>query len=289
MNYEQLPPNLIIPQLEERLLELKETLKKLNDINSKRNSDNCTLRIAQKKGHPDYYYVNRSTSSQGVYIPKKKRAFAQQLAQNEYNSKVMDLLQKEIKATERFLKQTTAKQTKNSAVSKIQALYTKMCSARQRLITPLTLTPDQYAARWKNVSWQGLPFAPDAAVYTTNQGERVRSKSEVLIANALAQHNIPYRYEYSLTLRRGLPQNTTNTATLHPDFLCLNLRTRQEIIWEHFGLMDSPEYVHNAVSKLNLYALNKIILGQKLIITMETNTEPLTPSIIEKMIEIFLK
>ena len=168
-----------------------------------------------------------------------------------------------------------------------------MCPARQNLITPLTLTDEQYTAQWKSASWQGLPFSPDTPGYTTNKGERVRSKSEVLIANALAHQKIPYRYEYPLTLHQNhtyrTSQNTTTTTTLYPDFFCLNLRTRQEIIWEHFGLMDSPEYLHNTVSKLKLYAQNKILPGKKLIITMETNTEPLIPDVINQMIEQFLK
>ena len=293
MNYDQLQPNLIISQMEERLLELKEALKKLNDTNSRQTSNNYSLRIAQKNGHPDYYYINKDTPPQGIYIPKKKQAFVKQLAQKDYNSKVINLLQKEITATERYLKETADRQTKASTISKIQFLYNKMCPARQNLITPLTLTEKQYATQWKNVTWQGLPFSQDAPVYTTTQGERVRSKSEVLIANALAQHGIPYRYEYPLTLHRdhspSPSENTPTTTTIHPDFLCLNLRTRQEFFWEHFGLMDSPEYVQNAVSKLNLYAHNKIIQGKNLIITMENPSEPLTPSIIDQTIEQFLK
>ena len=108
----------------------------------------------------------------------------------------------------------------------------------------------------------------------------------MLIANALAQNNIPYRYEYPLTLKKPQQKGTT---TFYPDFLCLNLRTRQEFIWEHFGLMDSPEYAQNAASKLNLYAQNQFLPVRNLIITMETATEPLTPSIIEEMIKNFLK
>ena len=173
MNYDQLQPNLIISQLEERLLELKEALKKLNDTNSRQTSNNYSLRIAQKNGYPDYYYINKDTPPQGIYIPKKKHAFAKQLAQKDYNSKVITLLQKEITATERYLKETADRQTKARTISKIQALYYKMCTARQ------------------------------------------------------------------------------------------------EFFWEHFGLMDSAEYVKNTVSKLNLYIQNKIIPGKNLIITME--------------------
>lgn len=281
MKQEQLKPNLSIPQLQERLKDLIVILKRLKTNPSPQVAGR--LRISQKGKYTEYYHIKDDSNANGKYIPKKQRATAIQLAQKDYDSKITPLLEEEIETLKTYL---------NSALN-IQAFYSQMCPARQSLITPLTLTDEQYATQWKNVTWQGLPFAPDASVYTTNQGERVRSKSEVLIANALAHQKIPYRYEYPLTLHRNhtyrTSQNTTTTTTLYPDFFCLNLRTRQEIIWEHFGLMDSPEYLHNTVSKLKLYAQNKILPGKKLIITMETNTEPLIPDVINQMIEQFLK
>ncbi len=279
MKQEQLKPNLSIPQLQERLKELIVILKRLKTNPSPQVAGR--LRISQKGKYTEYYHIKDDSNANGKYIPKKQQATANQLAQKDYNSKIITLLEEEIEALRTYL---------NTAPN-IQAFYSQMCPARQNLITPLTLTDEQYTAQWKSASWQGLPFSPDTPGYTTNQGERVRSKSEVLIANALAHQKIPYRYEYPLTLHRNHTHDTSQnaTTTLHPDFLCLNLRTRQEIIWEHFGLMDSPEYLHNTVSKLKLYAQNKILPGKKLIITMETNTEPLIPDVINQMIEQFLK
>ena len=70
MKYELLKPDLLIPQLEERLDELKEALKKVSDSNSKQTLKDYSLRIAQKHGHTDYYYVNKDTPPAGIYIPK---------------------------------------------------------------------------------------------------------------------------------------------------------------------------------------------------------------------------
>lgn len=286
MKYELLKPDLLILQLEERLEELKEVLKKVSDSNSKQSLKDYSLRIAQKHGHPDYYYVNKDSPPAGIYIPRNKKVFVQQLAQSDYDKDIIILLKKEIKAIERFIKQTGEIKSKAGQVSKIQALYSKMCRTRQELVAPITLTDQQYKEKWLDVKWEGLPFQPDAPVYTSMTGVRVRSKSEVLIADALSRAGTPYRYEYPLSLRR---QQSHDTIILHPDFLCLNLRTRQEFYWEHFGLMDSPDYVQNAVSKLNLYTQNKIHPGKNLIITMETQNEPLTPNIIEQAIVSFLK
>ena len=299
MKYEQLKPNLLIPQLEERLLELKETLKKVNNDNSKIPQDNFNLRIAQRKGHPQYYCVNKSTYPTGKYIPHKQKAFAQRLAQKDYYQQLVQLLKHEIQATEQFLLQITAtncKQNLRKSQTAIEALYTKMCPARQKLITPVTLTSEQYAIQWLNVTWQGLPFLPDAPVHTTIKQERVRSKSEVLIADALTRHGIPYRYEYPLIIKKNnksgirpsTGSGTTNSITLHPDFLCLNVRTRQEFYWEHFGLMDLSDYAKNAAGKLRLYTENGIFPGHNIIITMETQSEPLSTQTIELTIKEYL-
>ena len=274
MKQEQLTPNNSIECLQQRLKELITIYKKLKTTTPIQVPGR--LRISQKGTYTEYYHIKEEGDTHGKYLPKKQESIPHQLAQKDYDEKIIKLVEEEITTLQTYLNTT----------QKIPDFYHQMCPARQKLITPLTLSDDQYAAQWKNVTWQGLPFSPDAPVYTTNQGERVRSKSEVLIANALAQYGIPYRYEYPLTLQR---QHSRSTTTLHPDFLCLNLRTRQEFIWEHFGIMDSPEYVANAVSKLNLYTQNKITPGKKLIITMETATEPLTPSVIEQMIKDLLQ
>ena len=274
MKPEQLKPNLSIGQLQERLMELKTILKNLKAAPASKIQGR--LRISQKGKYTEYYPVTTTDKPRGKYITKKQGAIACQLAQKDYDSKIITLVETEIAALKAYL----------ITASTISNFTLEMCHARQKLITPLTLTDEQYAAQWKTTPYKGLPFAPDATAFTTLRKERVRSKSEVLIANALTQNNIPYRYEYPLTLKKPLQKGTT---TFYPDFLCLNLRTRQEYIWEHFGLIDSPEYAQNAASKLNLYAQNQFLPGRNLIITMETTTEPLTPTIIEEMIKNFLK
>ena len=76
--------------------------------------------------------------------------------------------------------------------------------------------------------------------------------------------------------------------TFHPDFMCLNVRTRKEFYWEHFGLMDNFEYAQNTAGKLRLFAENNIFPGQNLIITMETQAEPLVTQFVERLIKTFL-
>ena len=297
---EELPPNIIAPQIEKRLAELQKLFTK--KMKSYEKTPQGRIRISQNGGHPEYYLVTERGSLRGKYLPHSQENLARQLAQKDYVARLIKLLQNEITALQIYLKQTDQGRA-------IPELYNSLCPARRALITPVTLTDDQYATSWQKDSWTGRPFSPDAPLLYTARGERVRSKSEVIIADTLFRHKIPYRYEFPLTLRRsseapfhsdfdklnhcisGSGNHTTaigDTVTLHPDFLCLNTRTRAEFFWEHFGLMDDPTYSKNTTGKLRLYTENGILPGRNLIITMETKTEPPTAQVLEKLIAEYL-
>ena len=280
---EELSPNQLAPQIEKRLAELQNLL--FTKKKSYEKAPQGRIRISQNGGHPEYYLVTERGSLRGKYLPHSQKTLARQLAQKDYDARLIKLLQKEISALQNYMKQTSNGRA-------IPELYDSLCPARRSLITPAILTNEQYAARWQDVSWTGRPFASDAPYICTARGERVRSKSEVIIADTLFRYNIPYRYEFPITLKRSnsadIRRDFGRSNTLYPDFLCLNTRTRTEFYWEHFGLMDSTEYSNNAAGKLRLYTENGILAGRNLIITMETQTEPPSIKALEKLIEEFL-
>ena len=280
---EELSPNQLAPQIEKRLAELQNLL--FTKKKSYEKAPQGRIRISQNGGHPEYYLVTERGSLRGKYLPHSQKTLARQLAQKDYDARLIKLLQKEISALQNYMKQTSNGRA-------IPELYDSLCPARRSLITPAILTNEQYAARWQDISWTGRPFASDAPYICTARGERVRSKSEVIIADTLFRYNIPYRYEFPITLKRSnsddIRRDFGSSITLYPDFLCLNTRTRTEFYWEHFGLMDSTEYSNNAAGKLRLYTENGILAGRNLIITMETQTEPPSIKALEKLIEEFL-
>ena len=280
---EELSPNQLAPQIEKRLAELQNLL--FTKKKSYEKAPQGRIRISQNGGHPEYYLLTERGSLRGKYLPHSQKTLARQLAQKDYDARLIKLLQKEISALQNYMKQTSNGRA-------IPELYDSLCPARRSLITPAILTNEQYADRWQDVSWTGRPFASDAPYICTARGERVRSKSEVIIADTLFRYNIPYRYEFPITLKRSnsadIRRDFGRSNTLYPDFLCLNTRTRTEFYWEHFGLMDSTEYSNNAAGKLRLYTENGILAGRNLIITMETQTEPPSIKALEKLIEEFL-
>ena len=303
MNNELLLPDTLAVQMQKSLVQLQATLQKIKE--TQKQMPQGHLRVAQKgTKRPWFYLYTRPDDLTGKYIRKKDIDFAKQLAQKDYNTALIEHLEKETIALHEYL-------TQSQNGRAIPMLYEGLCAARQALITPATLTDRQYIAQWKSVTWQGYPFTADTPTYDTANGEQVRSKSEVIIADALYRHGIPYRYEYPVKLLKWGPstelrdhkgelrehkgelrdhkfEHISQQITLHPDFTCLNVHTRQEFIWEHFGLMDDPEYAKNAAGKLRLYTENGILPGRNLIITMETQAEPISTRAVEILIQSFL-
>ena len=143
----------------------------------------------------------------------------------------------------------------------------------------MTLSNKDFSSKWLSVEYHHKPFDPSAPVLQTTTGHRVRSKSELIIADTLTRLEIPYRYEFPIRLKN---------YTAHPDFYCLNLRTRREFAWEHFGMMDDPTYAQNAVSKIHDYQKSSYFPGKNLITTFETKNTPLSTKQIEHIAREYL-
>ena len=278
MDLEELKPEQLEAAIEMRLQKLQGIIEEKEKQLKKLPRGH--LRIAQRHGRNQFYHYTDAASPKGSYIRLKNISFARSLAQKDYDTELIKIMEKEAAALQNLLDST-------EHGNAIQNLYENLCPARKVLITPVTLTDKQYTLQWQNITWVGRPFKEESPIYTTARGERVRSKSEVLIADALTRHGIPYRYEYPVDLRRT--SSVSSTTTFYPDFLCLNVRTRSEFYWEHFGRMDDSEYSNNAAGKLRLYTENGILAGRNLIITMETADSPLSSRQIENLIKEYLK
>ena len=165
-------------------------------------------------------------------------------------------------------------------VSEIDKIYTQMSKGRQLLISPIIDTDEIFVKKWESVSYEGLKFIDDCKFYSS-KGLRVRSKSELIIANTLERCEIPYRYEYP-TYLKGI-------GNVYPDFTCLNVNTRKEIIWEHFGMMDNFAYANKNIAKIQTYNQNGFFPGKNMIMTFETSQNAISSIIIQNMIKEFLQ
>lgn len=266
---EQLPPVLWDIELEEWQGKLKETINSLKKRPSKVPKElTGRLKVDGKKRGTQFYYIE---GKQKNYFSNKQKKLIQAMIQEDYNRRAIDALEKELTIIRRFLKQWRKVRAEN--------IYTKMVNARKELVWPLTLPAPLFASEWQALPFKSNPTFLESAVYQTLKGEKVRSKSEVLIADALYHHGIPYHYESQIQL---------HNRSIYPDFTCINLRTRQQYIWEHFGMMDDMAYLTKNIAKLEAYQQGGFFIGHKLIISMETKEFPLTPQKITGIINEYL-
>ena len=209
----------------------------------------------------------------GKYLSRKDRGLAFRLAQKDYDKKILCEARKELKAIEKYLVGCPDK--------RIEELFDALPAPRKTLVEPLEETEEQFAQRWCMVEYVGKRFLEGAPEYYTDRGERVRSKSEIIIANTLTNEGIPYRYEYPVELR--------GAGTVYPDFTILHLRQRREILWEHFGIMDDPEYAQRAVGKIYAYMRAGYYPGENLIMTWECSAQPLDGRTVRMVAERYCK
>lgn len=264
-------------KIESILREERYQLKKIEEETTKRlkTAPTGSLRIRKWKGVVEYYYRNVDTdnvsesSNNGRYLKKSEEVLARRIAQRDYDVRVIKRVQERIKAINTFLKiyETTS----------LKMLYTKTHPYRRELICAPVISDDEYIKSWQTVEYKGKSFAEDGPEFITERGERVRSKSEKIIADKLYALGIPYRYEYPLMLEGNIK--------LYPDFTILRMSTREEVYLEHFGMMDDSGYVDKVMHKLNTYERNGIFLGVNLFITHETSKNPLNTKVLGRLIE----
>ncbi|MBR3003529.1 MAG: hypothetical protein IKH67_00485 [Lachnospiraceae bacterium] len=148
------------------------------------------------------------------------------------------------------------------------------------MVVPEIITDEEYARKWLEQKYERRQFADGAPEFYTGKGDRVRSKSEIVIADMLDRLQYPYFYEMPLYLQDGV--------MLHPDFTTLNVRKRKVIYLEHLGMMDDEEYLINAFKRIAVYERNGIYLGDRLIVTYETSGQPLNTRAVEKKLRFYL-
>lgn len=266
---ETLEPVFFIEEIENRKKELENLLKQLEK--KKLDSSGQKLRVSTGKNGIQYYLRDSSKDKNGKYIRKKNLPYIRQLAQVEYEMELLKTVKKELQTIVKFLK--------NYEDNNISNLNIKYGRKFQNLITASTLSEKEYKQKWSKIEYKKGGFHGENTIYDTNNGIKVRSKSEVIIANVLEEMGVAFRYEYQVKLKQ---------FSVYPDFYCLRVRDRKEIIWEHFGMMDDIEYETKALEKIKNYQESGYKLGENLIFTFETKEMPLTPQFARFIIRKYL-
>ncbi len=225
------------------------------------------LRIKRQKDSVYYYHVTDNRKKNGELL-KGDDPLIKLLAQKEYLQTLLRIAETEQKVLGQALD--------NYPSPVMEGLYETYNQQRQSLISPIILPDGEYLRRWMEKPYRPKPISDNIPVYLTMKNERVRSKSEQIIADHLNKKGIPYKYECPIYV---------GNQVLHPDFTILRMSDRKVIYYEHLGRLDDPKYAVDNVRKLSAYSLNGLTLGDNLFTTFETSVQPLDVRILDDLIE----
>ena len=127
---------------------------------------------------------------------------------------------------------------------------------------------------WSHADYEKLEYRPDELKHKTSFGLRVRSKSELIIAEMLFKYDLPFRYEEVIHI---------GNSSFAPDFT-VRRRDGKLIYWEHEGLTNVKEYLEWQVYKERMYAGIEITPWDNLIVTYDDSNGSLNLGIVEAAI-----
>ena len=215
-----------------------------------KNAPEGTLRLSSNKFGRMYYRL----TDKKEYISKNNTDLISALAQKSYDKKIVKQAEKELEQLEHFL---------GEYKEELNQIYYEEHPDRRKYVVPIEPTWEQQLEEWKAKEYTGLGFKEDTPLILTEKGERVRSKSEKIIADYLYHNGIEYKYECPLYL--------DGHGIVYPDFTLLSQKSGKEIYFEHLGMMDDPKYARRNVRKIQTYEENGIFIGDQLIVTFETS------------------
>lgn len=256
----------ILMEKQEELWEIKRKLQE-----QIRHSSTGRLHISQSNGKPQYYLRRKNAmgKEENCYICNSQLSLAKEIAQRDYEMKILEEIDKEISCLEQVLQ--------NYHPETLEKIYTDEYEKRKRLIQPHFITEEEFVNEWCSYSFEGKAFSAESQEIYTEKGERVRSKSEKIIADMLYHSEIPYRYECPLYLK-GL-------GKVYPDFTCLHVKKRKVILWEHMGMLSDPVYCKAALKKKEIYTKNGFRMGREIIYTHECSDYSLSTKLIDQIIQ----
>lgn len=219
------------------------------------------------------YYRRENGSSNRVYINSKQLDEIKNLEENEYYRKLKKAIEKE-----RITFQRLEKQLK--AIKEPSGIFLSIPKEKRHLICEFE--------EWNfdedivnEIKLDSKKSRVTDSKYITINGEKVRSKSELIIADRFQSYGLLYCYEPATFISAG-------NQIWHPDFKVINKRTGAIFYWEHFGMLDNNSYCDDFQYKLEQYADSGFYLGENLIMTTESSTRPISTALIDNLIKHYL-
>lgn len=239
--------NEIITVAKREIIKLRKILSEVENFMS--DAPKGCLKWQNKNGKTYYYhqFKNKENQWEREYIKREDVSLANELALKHYYSVIRPKVKKQLNELEKFVKRYSS--------DELDDVYDNLCSERKALCTPISTSVETQLRLWQEEEYEPARMHLENLRYETEQGEMVRSKSELIIANIL------YR-------------NTT-----------INIHTGKIKYWEHAGRMDDTHYSCDTVKKMNNYVSNGLLPGRDVVWTFETQGYPLDVSVVKKIVK----
>ena len=73
---------------------------------------------------------------------------------------------------------------KNYDPDELKEIYANLSEVKRKTVMPVEISDAEYIRQWQSYKYEPKKISEDVPEHYTSKGERVRSKSEVMIADA---------------------------------------------------------------------------------------------------------
>lgn len=243
------------------------------------------LAIRQRDGN--YYYSKKIYSDlpeqickgksnrrsyKEVYLPKDSKE-AITLAQGEYATWRLKDAKQELNVVNQYLKIIEKEPEAKHFLETHPGI--------KDLVEPSLKNPNEELEKWRVQDYYKNPYRPEGLkVPTVIPDLKVRSKSEADIISRLVHFGVPFHYEEGFCV---------GGMWRFPDITCKALSSPyKKFHWEHLGGLSSFKYFDENMKKLKEFYSCGLIPWKNLIITTETDDEPLDINWVDEIINYYL-
>ena len=236
------------------------------------------ISLRRIKGNIYIYKRTASSQTNGTYIRKDNAKEIKPLIQKLYNTRLKEAVVEEQRQLDECI--AILRKTDTSQEAVLKSIPLEMHS----YINTDVFNDRNAVEEWRREVYMGSNPIRFEKAFRTSNGDMVRSKSELIIAEALKDFKVPYIYERPFHAYMTGYGNTN----IYPDFTCFNRRTGKTYYWEHLGMLDDAEYASKNIRRVMEFAREGVFPGSELILSFETTDVPLRTDYIRAVIKKYL-
>ena len=205
-------------------------------------------------GHRRYYITTRG-SDKRIYANRKMLIMVYKLKQRKKAEAKARILENNI-AVREYVMENYQDCSDETIDERLPAAYRNDDELNAKVINQ--------KSRGKQIPQSENPYKPEELRHITSFNLRVRSKGELIVAEALYAGGFVFFYEKRLELY----DEDGNVKVIYPDFTIV-FPSGFIVYWEHKGRLDDREYMLRDMKKTQLYYNNGIFEPHNLIVTTD--------------------